>query len=151
MAFQLQQRATVLPAIERANMRTLFVTLSLVLLASSAHAQGVGITAVNLRQYVAGASTPVTAAFTISVASVTCNLTAPVPPPPASLLWADPVNAGKVCQYIDPGTGPLFAKVYGALEGTLTNVAGALESPESARAPFTNPPVAPTAVQVRRQ
>ena len=132
-------------------MKTIFATFGLVLLASSAHAQGVGITAVNLRQYLAGAPTPVAGPFTIAVASVTCNQAAPITPPPASLLWADPVNAGQVCQYIDPGTGPLFARVYGALEGTLTNLAGALESPESVRAPFTNPPIAPTAVRVRRQ
>lgn len=106
-------------------------------------AQTVGITAHNLRQYLAGAATPVTAPFTIQHAAVTCNAT--VPTVGKTAYWDDPDNAGKVCFWTDPGTGPLFAKVYGAIEYTLTNLAGTTESPESApRTPFTNPPLAPT-------
>lgn len=116
-----------------------------------ASAQGVGITAVNFRQYLVGGVTPVSGPFTVPIASVTCNQASPVTAPPASLIWNDPPNVGRVCMYVDPGTGPLFATVYGALEGTLTNLAGALESPESVRAPFSSPPVAPLTLRVRRQ
>lgn len=120
----------------------MLVSVLCVMGSSRAHAQGVGITAVNFRQYLASAPTPVVAPFTIPVASMVCNQPKPVTTL-HSASWDDPDNAGKACVYVDPGTGPLFARVYGALEGTLTNVAGTIESVESARAPFLRPPSAP--------
>lgn len=109
-----------------------------------AHAQGLGVTAINVRQYQAGAPAPISGVFAIPVASISCNQAALPSGPVHSIVWDDPINAGQVCLYVDPGTGPLFAKVYGALELTITNVAGTLESPESNRAPFSHPPVAAT-------
>lgn len=114
-----------------------------------ASAQTVGMTAVNFRQYLAGAPAPVTPPFTISMSAVMCNQTPPIATL-HSVSWDDADNAGKVCVYIDPGTGPLFARIFGALEGTLTNLAGSVESPESARAPFLHPPLAPTSPKVIR-
>lgn len=131
-------------------MKRLLLSLSiLLLLAAPASAQGAGITSFNLRQYLPGASAPVVAAFSIPVSAVQCNQVLPTSPVHQAL-WDDPDNPGKVCIYTDPGTGPLFAKVYGALEATLTNLAGTLEGPESNRASFLRPPVAPTSLKVVR-
>jgi hypothetical protein len=134
-------------------MSRLLVVLSfLIAVPSLAHAQGVGVTSFNARQYLAGAPAPITAPFSIPLSAVVCNQ-APLPvgvPPDAHLTWDDPQNPGMVCVYTDPGTGPLFAKVFGAMEMTLTNLAGTLESPESNRAPFSRAPLAPTSVKVVR-
>lgn len=119
-------------------------------LPSAVIAQGLGVTALNFRQYLPGAQAPTASPFTIPVNTVTCNQTSPTILSAASMVWDDPDNSGKVCLYVDPGTGPLFAKVAGSLEGTLTNLAGALESPESNRAPFSRPPSAPTSLRVKR-
>lgn len=122
-----------------------------VLLAAArpARAQGAGITAVTLRQYLAGAPSTIVAPFTIPITAVVCNQSLPVTTL-HSASWDDPDNPGKACVYVDPGTGPLFAKVAGALEVTLTNLAGALESGESNRAPFLRPPAAPVNLKVVR-
>ena len=109
----------------------IFFILALLLVPALASAQGVGITSVNFRQYLPGATVPVTGPFNILVAGVTCNLVASTAQPVHSLRWTNPVNAGAVCQWVDPGTGPLFAAVYRALTGTLTNLAGTIESTES--------------------
>lgn len=127
--------------------RTFGIALGLLLVAASAHAQS-GITAHTYRQYLAGATTPVVAPFVIQQTAVTCNVALPAPLSAHSIYFADPDNAGKDCVWTDPGTGPLFAKVFGNMEGTLTNIAGTLESPESARAPFAKPPLAPTGLVV---
>jgi hypothetical protein len=128
-------------------MRRLLSALGLLLLCALPASAQTGITAHTFRQYQPGAQAPVVAPFTIQHAAVTCN--AAVPATAKTLVWDDPDTAGRVCFWADPGTGPLFAKVYGALEATLTNLAGALESPESARVPFSRAPAAPTGLNIK--
>lgn len=130
------------------RLSALAIGLFVFCLAVPAAAQGVGITSVTYRQYLPGAAQPVTTPFNVSVSAVTCNQTISTAPTPKRFTWDDPDNANKVCVYVDPGTGPLFAKIYGALEATLTNLAGTLESPESPRSPFLHPPLAPTGMKV---
>src|SRR6266849_5279515 len=79
-------------------------------------AQGVGITAINFRQYLAGAAAPVSGPFTIAIANVVCNQVNPVTSI-HTISWDDPADTAvpptHSCVYVDPGTGPLFASVSG--------------------------------------
>jgi hypothetical protein len=127
-------------------------------ISSSAAAQsGSGITSHNFRQYLVGATTPVTTPFNFLDTAVTCNLLNPITTPHA-IAWDDPNDLATPpthsCVWVDSGTGPLFAKIYGALVATLTNIAGtgaaALESAESNQAPFSKIPPAPTGHRVNR-
>jgi len=108
-----------------------------------------GITSYNFRQYLAGAVSPVTPPYNFLSTATVCNQVPPATQAVHTILWDDINNVGQVCIWTDPGTGPLFAKVYGALEGTLTSLAGTLESAESARSPFSKTPLAPTTLKVK--
>lgn len=125
--------------------RLLFVLAGLVLFASSAHAQP--ISKWTIRTYSAGAPAPLSAPADLLAANVICNLdpaTVTPGPNPIKAVWDDPANAGKVCVWTDPGTGPLLSTPFGGnYEATLTATNSAGTSPESARAPFTHPGVAP--------
>lgn len=104
-------------------------------------------------------TTTVTSTTTLPVAAggVVCNLTPMVGGStinPLHVSITDPVNAGKSCIYVDPGTGPLASLPFSTVSYTATihatNTAG--NSPESAASlPFSHPgvaPVAPTGLQV---
>jgi hypothetical protein len=125
------------------------LTILSLLFAVSSFAQS-GITGQNYRQYVAGASSPIAGPSLLPIANILCGQTPPNPQLAHTIVWADPNNAAMVCIYTDPGTGVLLATVksYGNMEGTLTNLAGTLESPESARAPFAKLPPAPVALKI---
>lgn len=119
---------------------------ALVLVAAAASAQPV--TGYTLRVYTAGTNTIVAGPTVVPVASIQCN----VDPTtivantvnPVKALWTDTVNAGKVCVYTDPGSGPLSTTPFGGnYEATATASNSAGESPESNRAPFTHPGVVP--------
>lgn len=106
------------------------------------------ITAWTLRIFNAGATTALSTTDLLA-ANVICNQ---APPPagsavnPSRVAFDDVGNAGRVCIWTDPGTGPLFSVPFGgAFEASLTatNVAGT--SAESARASFTRPGLAPGA------
>jgi hypothetical protein len=111
-----------------------------------------------IRIYVAGAPTPVRTT-TITAAQVVCNL---VPPTvtipvtnPSKIDWTDLVNAGRVCLWTDPGTGPLLTPglASGNYEATLTATNTAGTSAESSpRSPFVvvAMPAVPTAVRVHQ-
>lgn len=97
--------------------------------------------------------------FDFTIGGITCNLAPPVIPPgtpvnPTQALWDDPSNAGRVCRWQDPGTGPLFSVPFGAAyEAGLQayNMAG--RGPESNRVPFSRlapPSIAPTGLRVIR-
>ncbi len=94
-----------------------------------------------LRIYPAGGTTAIRSA-TILAASVTCNLVAVAASNvnPKRVEWDDVVNAGKVCLWTDPGTGPLLTPGLsnGNYEATLTaQTGGQPPTPaESVRAPF---------------
>lgn len=127
-------------------MRTLLV-VTLWCLAVPCAAQT--ITSYPLRIYNVGATSPLSTTDLLA-ANVVCNQTAPSstsPVNPMRAIWDDPDNAGKVCIWTDPGTGPLASLPFGATsyEATLaaTNAAGT--SPESNRAPFSRPGVIPVA------
>lgn len=133
-------------------MRRRLIGVALGVLVGSVSLTAQGITSHTLRQYLVGAAQPVTTTV-IPETAVTCNQTPPTGTStlnPTKLVWDDPANAGKVCLYTDPGTGPLAATVYGALEGTLTNIAGTIEGVESNRAPFSRSPLAPTGFKAIR-
>ncbi len=130
-------------------MKTLFVAFALVLVASTASAQSV--TKWTARVYNVGAAQPLSAPVDFVVGQgVACGvdpatITA-TPTNPLKAVWDDPGAAGKVCVYTDPGTGPLLSTPFGgSYEATLTATNSAGTSPESARAPFTHPGVAPIA------
>lgn len=107
----------------------------------------------NLRIYVAGAPAPIGPPNLLPGASVVCNQAAPastVTRNPNKAVFDDPANAGRVCIYTDPGTGPLLATPTGFqnLEGTITMVSGGAETDESNRAPFLRTPAAPRNVRL---
>lgn len=96
------------------------------------------------RAYGVGATQPIQTPFTFQAGAVACNQDPPAAPStvnPTRFSWDDRVNAGKVCIWTDPGTGPLFSApigtIPGSYEGTLTATANGLTSLESARAPFS--------------
>lgn len=134
-------------------MRTLKLALiALAMLALPAVVRAQAITQYNFRVYNQGASSPIQAPTVLQVANIVCNqsITAGTGTVanPSTLVWNDPVNAGKQCSWTDPGTGVLFSLPFGAqvYESTLTAQAGTLTSPESARSNlFTHPGVAPSA------
>lgn len=138
--------------------RTLGVVLGLALaaigtLAAPAAAQTVSTsTALNARIYNAGASSPFSGPTQLASSAWTCNQTlagsSAITAAPRKVAYDDPINPGKVCVYVDAGTGPLLSlpndptKLY---ELTLTNVIiftsatnvqSTVESDESNRAPF---------------
>ena len=94
---------------------------------------------------------PVVPPTVIPLASATCNQTPPATTSnvnPTRADWTDPVNAGKICFWVDPGTGsiagaPISSTVTYASIITATNSAGT--SPASTPALFTRPGVAPVA------
>lgn len=108
----------------------------------------------NLRIYVAGAATPMSPPTLIPAAKVVCNQAAPASNAstknPLRSVWDDPLNAGKVCTYIDDGTGPLAAlpTAFNKFEATITQVSGGVETDESNRAPFQRTPPAPKNVRL---
>lgn len=110
--------------------------------AASASAQDGLPTAYEFRIYAAGATAP-QVTTPVPVASVTCNLTRVTPPTapvtnPTTVLWNDPVNVGKDCQWVIGATaGPLVALPSGTFSGALvaSNAEGA--SAESAHVPFS--------------
>lgn len=97
------------------------------------------------RTFAPGGLAPIST-FVITPASVVCNLAPPAPGAsrinPTKIAWDDPANAGKVCQFVDSGTGPLFALPKSptgvSYESTLEYVNAAGASGESLRSlPFT--------------
>jgi len=136
----------------------LFALVLFALFASPAMAQSV--TGYRLHIYPAGAPTTATplTTFDFFTTAVTCNVAAPAADAPtinpSRVIWDDPANAGKVCQWNDPGNGPLFAVPIGAAyEGTLRAFNAAGVGPESARSPFSRlaPPAnAPAGVRLVR-
>ena len=102
-----------------------------------------------LRVYNTGAAAPLSTTD-LQAAAVTCGLTTGLVGStinPNKVGFDDPVTAARFCLWTDPGTGVLNSLPFGAqsYDGTLAAVAGTVSSPESARAAFTRPGVAPTA------
>lgn len=128
-------------------MKTILFSLAVLLAASSAHAQP--ITKWTTRTYNVGAPTPLSAPVDLLAANVACNVdpsTVTPSPNPLKLGWDDITNPGKLCVYTDPGTGPLLSMPFGgSYEATITATNSAGTSPESNRAPFSHPGVAPPA------
>ena len=114
-----------------------------------------------LNVYPAGAApaaTPTTF-FDFLSSAVTCNLAPSTPVPglpvnPTRAQWDDPNNTGRMCQWTDPGTGPLFAiPIGGNFEAGLQAFNAAGRGPESNRAPFSRlaaPTTAPTGLRLIR-
>lgn len=130
-------------------MKKLLFALSFLCLASTVHAQP--ITKWTLRVYNVGAPTPLSAPADLLPANVTCNVDpATVVATSANPLkagWDDISNAGKLCVWADPGTGPLLSTPFGgSYEATLSATNSAATSAESARVPFSHPGVAPPVV-----
>ena len=108
-------------------------------------------TSYELKVFAPGASAP---QFTtpIPLTSVACNKTPAAPTSttnPKRVFWADPVNAGKDCEYMLDSGGPIVALPSGGYEGTVNGVNAGGAGPESNRAPFSlaRPPAAPTGVR----
>ncbi len=129
-------------------MKRFVIALSLILFASSAHAQS--IVRWTIRIYNQGAPSPLTTPVDLLAANVTCNLdpaTVISGPNPTKAVWDDPAAVGKVCVWTDPGTGPILSTPFGGTyEATLTATNSAGTSAESARAPFTHPGLVPPVV-----
>lgn len=123
--------------------RKFLVVVGFVLMSSVVSAQS--ISKWTVRTYNAGAGTPLQS-FDLLAANVVCNQ-APISGStvnPDKVVFDDPINAGKVCVWTDPGTGPLFAVPFGgSYEATLTATNSTGTSPESTRSPFTRPGFAP--------
>jgi hypothetical protein len=123
----------------------------LFLLIAPATVSAQGITSHTFRQYLVGGTVPITAPFNFLDTAVVCNQVTPITTA-HSVSYDDPADTAipptHACVWVDNGTGPLFAKVYGALVGTLTNIAGTVESAESNAAPFSKTPPAPTGTKV---
>lgn len=141
-------------------MTRLLLTFAIVfVLASPAAAQILGA---RLNIYNSGAgptATPITFFDFLNAATV-CNQVPPaaVPSPvvnPTRAIWDDPANAGRVCIWTDPGTGPLFSQPVGAsyLAG-LQFFDAAGRGPESNRVPFGRQAlttVVPTGLRLHKQ
>lgn len=101
------------------------------------------------RIYNQGAQTPLQTTDLL-VANITCNQTPPAANAstvnPARVVFDDVANAGKVCMWTDPGGGILASLPFGqaTYEGTLAAANSAGTGPESNRAPFSRPGLAPT-------
>jgi hypothetical protein len=96
----------------------------------------------NFRIYAAGARTPLGQPTLVPGGSVVCDREEPPDLTrlnPTTVVWDDPARVGRVCVYSDPGTGPLASVPSGvsALELTVTQTRGGVESNESNRAPFS--------------
>jgi hypothetical protein len=140
-------------------MKTLLLALVILCLPALASAQALDGYRLNI--YNAGAAptaTPVQT-FDFLMPAITCNITPPtatpgVPVNPTRAIWDDPGNAGRVCQWVDPGTGPLFAVPVGSsYEAGIQAFNAAGRGPESNRAPFSRlaaPTVAPTGFRLIR-
>lgn len=113
-----------------------------------------------LRRYVCGSTPCNTVGNTVEASvtllptglnAVTCNVTVALPSQPinpSTIQWDDPDNAGRFCQWTDPGTGPIVTAVasntkqYGVtLSRTVTNQA--TPSAETLLVSFTRPLVIP--------
>lgn len=123
-------------------MKLIVATVVLLLLALPARAQTPD--AYTFRAYTAGAAQPIIAPFVFASQAMQCNqapLTNPSTVNPTRFAWDDTINAGKVCIWTDPGTGPLFSTpistTLGQYEGTLTATNTGGTSVESNRAPFS--------------
>lgn len=107
-----------------------------------------------LRIYNTGAPSPLSTTDLLA-ANVVCNQVDPggTAVNPNKVVFDDVSNAGKVCIWTDPGTGPLSTvPIGGSYEATLAAVNVGGSSAESARVPFTRPgpPSVPTGVRLRR-
>lgn len=133
----------------------IFLSLVVVLIAAPAVAQTPD--GVRLSIYQSGATSPTTS-FDMLNAAIQCNQAPPAANAstvnPTRVSWNDTANAGRVCQWTDPGTGPLMALPLGAsYEGGLRFFNAAGSGPESTRAPFTRlgpPTVAPAGLLLTR-
>ncbi len=132
------------------------VLVALLALAAPATAQT--IEGYRLSIYTTGAAQPMNS-FDFAMSAVTCNLPVPsLPPAPATnptrAIWDDPTNAGRICQWTDPGTGPLFSVPSGgSYEAALQAYNSEGRSGESNRSPFTRlaaPSAAPTGFRLIR-
>lgn len=143
-------------------MKTLSALIVLaVLSAAPSLASAQSIDGYRLNVYPAGAAptaTPITF-FDFTKTAIECNQAPEVVPPgvpvnPRRVLWDDPDNAGRVCRWVDPGTGPLFAVPFGAsYDAGLQAYNEAGRGPESDRVPFSRlspPTVAPTGLRLIR-
>lgn len=126
------------------KIRIIWLASCAILCATVAQAQT--ITSWPLKIYNQGAAVPLSTTV-LAVTNVVCNQTPPTPGAavnPSRVLWDDASNAGKVCIWTDPGTGPLFSVPFGGTyEATLAATNSAGTSPESIRAPFTRPGALP--------
>lgn len=130
------------------------------LLALAAIASAQTVDGYRLNIYNAGAAPGATPMQTFDFLStaITCNLppstVTGVPVNPTIVLWDDPTNAGRECQWTDNATGPLFSVPVGAAyEAALQGFNAAGRGPESNRTPFSRlapPTTAPTRVRLKR-
>lgn len=136
--------------------------LAIALLAAPSLATAQTIDGYRLNIYPGGAAPTATPTmfFDFLSSAITCNLAPPAPPAPGTpvnptrAMWDDPNNTGRVCQWTDPGTGPLFAvPVGGNYEAAVQAFNAAGRGPESNRAPFSRlsaPTTAPTGLRLIR-
>lgn len=113
-------------------MRRVLILLTCLVIASPVFAQSY-----DLKVYAVGAAAP-QQAFTLP--TVSCGQEpAPLTASnvnPTTVEWTDVLNAGKVCRYVDTGSGPIVSRPLGAYEATLSVTTDAGTSAESGRAPF---------------
>lgn len=136
-------------------MRRMLQILLAVIIAFAVTASPVGAqtpTSYTLKTFNVGAAQPLQT-FSLQATATVCNQVKPADTTvnPGKVGWADPVNAGKVCIWTDPGTGPLFAApTPGSYELTVAAVNTAGASADSARVPFARlaAPTVPTGVFV---
>lgn len=126
--------------------RLQWTILGLLLAAPSLPAQT--IESYRLSTYAVGAAAPIST-FDFPVAQVQCDQAPPAATAPTvnptRTVWTDPDRAGRVCQWTDAGTGPLFSVPLGfSYEATLRYVNSVGTGPESNRAAWSRlgPPVA---------
>lgn len=144
------------------SMRSLFLLVALLICFTPRPVSAQTIDGYRLNVYPSGApagATPTTF-FDFLNSAITCNLdpvvtpTAGVPINPTRATWDDPNNAGRICQWVDDGKGPLFSVPFGsAYEAGLQAFNDAGRGPESNRAPFSRlsaPATAPTGFHLRR-
>lgn len=119
---------------------------------------GQAIDTYELRLYAPGASAPMTSSQ-IDASATTCNLAAPPPatPPvvnPTLVIWDDPQNASRVCQWTPGGqaSGTLVQLPDGAHEAVVVSIYMGVAGPESPRVPFSRvvPRPAPTGLRLIR-
>jgi len=141
------------------TMKTILFALALLVLPALAFAQAVDGYRLNIYPASTPPTTTPTQTFDFLMSAITCNLAPPVVVPgvpvnPTRAIWDDPANAGRVCQWNDPGTGPLFAVPFGSsYEAGLQAFNAAGRGPESNRAPFSRlsaPTTAPAGLRLIR-